>query len=130
MEKAKAALEPHKTAFELAKNAGIPIAMGTDFVGGPLLPHGENAQELELMVKAGMTPMEAIISATQISAKALGMGEQIGTIEKGKSADILILDDNPLNDISILQSKERIRMVIKEGNIFINKEASVNRLPI
>jgi imidazolonepropionase-like amidohydrolase len=128
VEKAKAALEPHVRAFELARRTGIPIAMGTDFVGGPLLPHGENAQELQLLVQAGMTPMEAIVSATQVSAKALGMGEQIGTIEKGKWADMLVLDADPLKDISVLASTERIRMVLKGGEVLVDKDkAAITR---
>lgn len=108
--------------------AGVSIVMDMDFAGGPLLPHGENAQELELMVQAGMTPMEAIIISTaQISAKGLGMGDRIGTIEKGKFADILVLDANPLNEISVLQSIDKIKMVIKAGDILINKEAPLNQ---
>jgi imidazolonepropionase-like amidohydrolase len=122
VKKAEEALEPHTAAFRLAKDAGIPIAMGTDFVGGPCLPHGENAQELERMVEGGMTPMEAIMSATRVASHALGIPDEIGTIEKGKSADLLAVDANPLENISVLTQRNRIRLVAKEGQILVDKD--------
>jgi imidazolonepropionase-like amidohydrolase len=121
LEKAKAALKFHIAAFELAKEAGINIAMGTDSTGAPLLPHGESAKELEMMVMAGMSAMEAIVASTKIAAEALGMSDQIGTIEKNKFADLLFVDGNPSDDITVLQKKDRIKMVIKGGEILIDK---------
>lgn len=122
VKKAEDMLEPHALAFELARGAGIPIAMGTDFVGGPLLPHGENAQELERLVEGGMTPMEAIMAATRVASQALGLPDEIGTIQKGKCADLLAVDRNPLENISVLTEKDRIRMVLKEGQVLVDKD--------
>jgi imidazolonepropionase-like amidohydrolase len=122
VKKAQDMLEAHMQAFRLAREAGIPIAMGTDFVGGSLLPHGENAQELERLVEGGMTPMEAIMAATSVASKALGLPDEIGTIQEGKSADLLVVDQNPLENISVLTEKERIRMVLKEGKVLVDKD--------
>ncbi len=88
------------------------IAMGTDMWALP----GIGAHlELEYMVKSGLTPMQALTSATFLSAKFLGILARTGTIEQGKDADILILDANPLADIRNTRS---IGMVIKKGKIF------------
>lgn len=122
VKKAEGILEAHAQAFQLARHAGIPIAMGTDFVGGPLLRHGENAQELERLVEGGMTPMEAIIAATRVASLALGLSDEVGTIQKGKCADFLVVDKNPLKDISVLTKKDRIRMVLKEGEVLVDKD--------
>jgi imidazolonepropionase-like amidohydrolase len=103
--------------FRLAKQRGVRIACGTDFSGAPPMRHGENAIELSLMVQAGMPPYDAISSATKVAAEALGIQEQTGTLEEGKWADILVIEGDPVYDISILMDKSRIRMVIKEGHI-------------
>jgi imidazolonepropionase-like amidohydrolase len=109
----------HIPSFKKAYKAGVKIAMGTDT--GKTLIHGENAYELELYVKYGMSEMEAIVASTKICAEALGMENKIGTIQEGKLADIIIVDGNPLKDIKILQKKNLIKMVIKEGEIVKNK---------
>ena len=98
--------------------AGIPIAMGTD-AGVPFVRHGENAIELVLMVEAGLSPMQSIVASTSNAALALGLQDEIGTIEVGKYADLLVIDGDPLADISILTQKERIRMVMHNGRIVI-----------
>ena len=98
--------------------AGLTIASATDFCGSPLLKHGDNAMELELLVKhCGFKPMDAIVAATRNGAKACGLEKEIGTIEKGKLADIIIVEGNPLKDIKVLQDKRKIKMVMKEGKI-------------
>ncbi len=109
--------EVQSTNFKKAKNAGVKIAAGTDFGGGPLTPHGENAQELELLVKEGLTPMEAIMAATKTGAEALNMKEEIGTLEAGKFADLIVVSGDPLSDISILRKTENIKVVIKAGKV-------------
>jgi len=104
------------------REAGATVAMGTDFCGSKLLKMGTNALELELLVKyCGFKPMDAIVSATLNGAKACCLEDRLGTIEEGKLADILIVDGDPLKDISILQNVDRIRMVIKEGVIEVNR---------
>lgn len=108
-------------AFNLARERGVRIACGTDFSGAPPMRHGENALELSLMVQAGMSTSEAISSATQVAAEALGLGERTGTLEKGKWADLLVIEGDPLEDISILSERSRIRMVVKEGCVLAKR---------
>lgn len=107
--------------FNLARGRGVRIACGTDFSGAPPMRHGENAMELSLMVQAGMSTSEAISSATQVAAEALGLGEHTGTLEKGKWADLLVIEGNPLEDINILSERSRIRMVVKEGCVLAKR---------
>lgn len=104
------------------REAGATLAAATDFGGSKLMKMGTNALELELLVKhCGFTPMDAIVSATLNGAKACGLEDRIGTIEKGKLADIIIVDGDPLKDIKILQNLDRIKMVIKEGVIEVDR---------
>jgi imidazolonepropionase-like amidohydrolase len=123
IEKAKASL-PHATkSFRMLHEAGVKMAMGTDTVGHmPWLQHGDNAVELELMVKYGMTPMEAIVAATRNGAECAGIQDITGTLETGKKADIIVVDGDPLKDIKILKEKEKIHIVIKEGQISVNRQ--------
>jgi imidazolonepropionase-like amidohydrolase len=99
--------------------AGIPIAMGTD-AGVPFVRHGENAIELVLMVEAGLSPMQSIVASTSNAALALGLQDEIGTIEVGKYADLLVIDGNPLEDISVLTQKEHIHLVMHNGHIVVS----------
>ena len=105
-------------SVQAALAAGVPIAMGTD-AGVPFVRHGENAIELVLMVEAGLSPMQSIVASTSNAALALGLQDEIGTIEIGKCADLLIIDGDPLADISILTQKERIRLVMQNGCIVV-----------
>ena len=78
------------------------MAVGTDYHGALLMPLGENAIELELLVKyCGFTPMDAIVAATKHGATACFMGNKTGTIEPGKFADIIIIDGNTLLSINL-----------------------------
>jgi imidazolonepropionase-like amidohydrolase len=120
--KAKASHEEHIKSIKQAYQAGVRIALGTDFCGPDIIPHGENAVELEIFVnQVGMTPMEAIVAGTKVSAEALGLENEIGTLEKGKNADLLIVDGNPLDDIKILQNKEKLLVILKDGQIKIDR---------
>jgi imidazolonepropionase-like amidohydrolase len=96
-----------------AKAAGVKIAVGTD--AGFWVYHGESAKELEELVRGGFTPMEAIVAATRISAECLDMDQDVGTIEPGKYADLVLVDGDPLSDIRVLQDKARIVQVFKGG---------------
>ena len=88
----------------------------------PWLQHGDNAVELELMVKYGMTSMEAIVAATRNGAECAGIQDITGTLETGKKADIIVVDGDPLKDIKILKEKEKIHIVMKEGQISVNRQ--------
>ncbi len=95
--------------------AGVKITLGSDAGGVPIFFHGENAQELEYMVRLGLSPLEAIIASTRHSAECLRLDRRIGTVEPGKEADLLIVEGDPLKDIGLLARKEKIRGVIKGG---------------
>ena len=105
--------------FEKARARGVRIGAGTD--AGFMVPHGSNARELELLVKAGLTPMEAIVAATKTGAEVLDMAEEIGTVEEGKLADLLVVEGDPLADIRILQDLTRIKKVIKGGKVVVHR---------
>ena len=111
--KTKQVIEEHLKSFRAAYQAGVKIAMGTD-QGTPLNVPSNIVQEIRLMAENGMSPEEALSSATRIAAEALGLGDQIGTIEPGKYADILALDGDPLSN---LNSLENVAWVMKEGKI-------------
>ena len=114
LEKAKTMTKRHQSSFRQAHHRGLLIAMGTD-AGTPFNHHGDNAQELERMVALGMTPMEAIIAATSSAARLIGIQEQVGTIERGKQADLLLIEGNPLRKIDLLGDRKRIAGVMKAG---------------
>jgi imidazolonepropionase-like amidohydrolase len=106
-------------SFKKIHQAGIKIAMGTDTTVDPEV--GKNAYELEIYVDLGMTPMEAIQTATKNAAEAIGLGRETGTLEPGKYADIIAVDGNPLSDIRVLQDKEKVKLVVKEGQILVDR---------
>ena len=101
-----------QNTFEKAHKQGVKIAFGTD---SGVSAHGDNAQEFSLMVEAGMSEAEAILSATANSAALLGVGDTLGTLEAGKLADLVAVVGNPLEDISLLES---VSFVMKDGKIY------------
>lgn len=103
----------HYSGLRKAYRAGVKIVCGTD-TGTPFNYHGEGAEELKMYTDIGMSPMEAIQSATSTAAKALKL-EDVGVLSEGKTADILIIDGNPLNEIEILQEKSSIHAIILKG---------------
>jgi imidazolonepropionase-like amidohydrolase len=114
LDKAKAMTKRHQASFRLAHRRGVPIAMGTD-AGTPFNFHGDNAQELERMVALGMTPMEAIVTSTSAGARLIGIQDRIGTIARGKVADLVLFEGNVLTHIDWLSDKRRIVGVMKAG---------------
>jgi imidazolonepropionase-like amidohydrolase len=100
--------------FARAHENGVLIAFGTD---SGVSPHGDNAQEFALMVQAGMSEMDAILSATINAAKLLKIDKELGTITQGKLADLVAVKGNPLDDISLM---EEIHFVMKDGTVFKN----------
>ena len=116
--KATEMADEHRRSLELAMEAGIPIAMGTD-AGG--YGHGHAPTELRLLVEAGMTPMQAIVASTSVAAACCGLDADIGTLQPGKYADLLLVDGDPLRDIGVLARKESISLVMKGGQIVIDR---------
>ncbi len=114
LDKAKSMTKRHQVSFKNALRDGIQIAMGTD-AGTPFNFHGENAQELERMVAFGMSPMKAILASTSAAARLIGIQDQVGTIEKGKLADLLLFKGNPLRRIDLLRDRSRIIGVMQAG---------------
>lgn len=104
-----------KAAFALAYKKGVKVAFGTD---AGVFPHGENAREFGYMVDAGMPAMEAIKTGTIVSATALGMAPTLGSIERGKLADIVAVDGDPLQDIKVLLT---VSFVMKDGVVYKNE---------
>ena len=101
--KAKQAVEAAGRQVRRAKAMGVTIAFGTD---AGVFEHGSNGGEFALLVNAGMTPTEALASATTIAAKTLGLENEIGRIAVGYSADLVAVKGNPLNDIRTLEKAE------------------------
>ena len=97
-----------------AHEAGVRFAFGSD---PGVFPHGQNAREFAELVRVGLTPMEAITSATSAAADMLGRSAEIGAIEPGKTADLIATADNPLQDIRTL---ERVIWVMKGGSVFVS----------
>ena len=98
--------------FNKAVDRGVKIAFGTD-VG--VQPHGTNWKEFVYMNKYGMEPMDTIKAATMETAKLLRIDSKLGSLESGKIADIIAVDGNPLNDLSVMQN---VVFVMKEGNVY------------
>ena len=109
----------HFESFREALEAGVRIGVGTDFIEDA--SHGQNARELELMVRHGATPMQALVAATRTSAHVCRIGDRVGTLEVGKVADLLVVDGDPLDDIAILQESSRLLLVMKEGRAYVDR---------
>jgi len=110
--KAVSVVEAHQKSFRMAVEAGVKIAMGTDSGVGR---HGENGKELQLMVKNGMTPMQAIQASTAEAAQLLHLKDELGTLEVGKLADVIIVDGDVLNDIASIANPANVKLVLKDG---------------
>ncbi|HEU5324581.1 MAG TPA: amidohydrolase family protein [Candidatus Limnocylindria bacterium] len=107
--KAREVAEIHRGSFAKAVEAGVRIAMGTD---SGVTPHGQNLRELALMVEGGMTPMQAIVATTRSAAELMGLEDELGTLEPGKRADLVVVNGDPL-DVATLA--ERIESVYQDG---------------
>lgn len=92
--KARMIVDVHRTAFRKAVEAGVKIAMGTD---SGVTPHGQNLRELPLMAAGGMSPADVLVATTRSAAELLGVAEELGTVEPGKRADLVIVDGDPFD---------------------------------
>ena len=101
-----------RQTFAKAYKAGVRIMFGTDT---GVSAHGENAKEFQLMVEAGMPPMEAIQAATIVPARFLGIDDRLGSVTPGKLADLVAVPGDPLADITVMQ---RVSFVMKDGVVY------------
>jgi imidazolonepropionase-like amidohydrolase len=114
--KGEEAQAAHFESFKKAYGAGVNCGLGSDYLSDPMSPHGNSARELTIYVnKLGLSPMEAIVCGTRNNARVFGLEDQIGTLEPGKQADLLVVDGDPLADITILEDKTNITHVFKAG---------------
>ena len=111
-------VESHKRTFQAGMKAGVKIVFGTD-VGG--FPHGTNNREFTYMVEYGMTPLEAIRSATTRAAELLRMEKEIGSIAPGHYADIIAVQGDPLQNIEAIKN---VRFVMKGGEVYVKPAAA------
>ena len=116
--KAMAAYNARSEMFRNALKIGVKISFGTD---AAVFPHGENAKEFKLMTDLGMSPIDALKSATANDAELLGVSQKLGTLEKGKLADVIAMPGDPTQDIT---ATERVSFVMKEGKILRNGPAT------
>jgi imidazolonepropionase-like amidohydrolase len=95
-----------------AAKAGVKIALGSDSGGAGGFHGPTTIREMELLAEAGLSPMDVIVAATRHAAEAIGQGQSLGTVEVGKTGDLIIVDGDPLRDISAVRN---VVLVIKEG---------------
>ena len=108
-EKLRALGRPELESFRHAAEAGVKVAMGTDC---PVAPHGTNLRELVLMAEHGLSPQQALMAATSSAAELMGLKEELGTLEPGKRADVVVLEGDPFDFEKLPQ---RVRTVYKDG---------------
>ena len=112
LRKVREVLEVHSNATRMAVDMGVRVAMGTDAGVGK---HGSNPEELRLLTENGMTPMQAIVAATRTASECVQMAADIGTLEAGKLADLLVVDGDPLSDTSVLEDKSKLLVIMQGG---------------
>ena len=110
--KATGVIEAHRQSFRRAVEAGVMVAMGTDAGVGK---HGENGRELLLMVESGMSPMQAIVASTANAARLLHLDKNVGTLEVGKLADVVVVDGDIVGDIRKMADPTNVKLVLKGG---------------
>jgi imidazolonepropionase-like amidohydrolase len=111
----------HVNSLRRALEVGVKVVAGTDAGGHE---HGNNAQELQCLVEAGMSPMQALQAATVDAAACLGLDQDVGTVAAGKVADLVVVQGDPLQDITLLQNPQRIALVLQAGRICIDRRGS------
>jgi imidazolonepropionase-like amidohydrolase len=114
--KAREVIEAHRDSFRRAVEAGVRVAMGTD---SAVTPHGENLGELELMREGGMRPEEVLVATTATAAQLMGLERELGTLEPGKRADLVLVDGDPLDFANLA---DRIAAVYQDGELVAGAE--------
>lgn len=107
-------IEQGRKGIALAISRGVPVAMGTD---SGTIPHGRNLRELALLQELGMSPIDALRTATVNGARLLGLEAEIGTLTAGKAGDVVVVDGDPCADVSVLGDPANVRLVVKEGTL-------------
>jgi imidazolonepropionase-like amidohydrolase len=107
--KAHEVVDVHRESFSRAVAAGVQVAMGTD---SGVTPHGKNLRELALMVDGGMTPAQALVASTSTAARLMRLDDELGTLEPGKRADVVVVAGDPFEFGSL---SERIEAVYRDG---------------
>ena len=119
--KARAAIATVNQMMANAVSKGVKIGLGTD---AGVYPHGRNAHEFALMVADTMKPVDALKAGTSVDAELLGLSDRVGTLERGKLADVVATPGDPLKDISVT---EKVLFVMKDGVVYRNdRGAGVN----
>src|SRR3954454_20465323 len=111
LQKAEMVIGAHDESVRQAIAAGVKVAMGTD---SGVAPHGNNLRELELMVARGMTPAQALIATTRSAAELMALDEELGSLEPGKRADVVVLRGDPFDVTSLA---ERVEQVWQDGRL-------------
>ena len=119
--RSRALMDIHRETLHQALAAGVKVVAGTD-AGGYV--HGDNAREVQIMVERGMPNMQAIQACTGWAAECVGLDQDIGTVTRGKYADLLVIDGDPLRNIEALRQPDGIKLVMKGG------QAVVDKLPV
>ncbi|MFW5772568.1 MAG: amidohydrolase family protein [Phototrophicaceae bacterium] len=114
LRKARETIEAHRESIALAVKKGVKIAMGTD---AGVMPHGTNLRELGLMASCGMSPMDVIVATTKTAAACMEWDDQLGTLEPGKLADVVVSRTDPLQDLTSLEDTGNITLVMQGGYI-------------
>lgn len=122
VEKCGPGYEAAKETVRKARIAGARFAYGTDAAGGRHNPHGENARELALWIELGFNAEQVLAAATSAAAEAIGLAGVTGRVAPGYSADLLLVDGDPVRDVSLLSDKRRIKKVICRGRIAAERE--------
>ena len=110
--------EHHISSLELADREGVKIVAGTD-AGGWV--HGNNAEEIKCLVESGLSPESALKGATSRAAECLGLDSDVGTVSAGKTADLILVDRDPLADVSSLEWGKSVRLVLQGGRIVADR---------
>lgn len=111
-------LETQKALIPKLRRRGLRLLIGGDY-GFPFNPNGRNARDLELWVRHfGYTPGEALHAATALGGEIMGMGHELGQLRKGFLADLLLVDGDPTEDVRILQDKDRLLAIMKDGAFY------------
>ena len=112
----------HVKSLMMALEAGVKVVAGTD-EGGWV--HGNNAHEISCLVGAGMEPMRALVAATGHAAECLGLDAEVGSVVAGKKADLILVEGDPLQDVTILEEGKAVRWVMKDGHVYLDRRTKI-----